>query len=327
MSRVVWILLFFAALQVGRAAVSQNVNYIDLQQYSEFKSDPPFCNRILMATVLRHLGNNHVVVRVYKLMFRKTVSDPLNLVVEGVDCACLLLLLPVTVGLRREFGPREDSSWLAPLVMVLVVTVTFVVRYEQNFTMPYDFLSILFFNLGMFAVLKRQGWLLLLILAVAVPNRETAVFLVPVWFWMEWSENRKLSAVGYSVAGMAVYLLWRSWIARMLHSPAQPYVFPFGTNLMSALLPIHWPQLMSTLGFLAIPIWMMRDLVTDLKLKAVWVSLVVFVAAALTVGIWRETRIFGELSVMVGITFAMQLEAITRREATVGSQPLSKERH
>ena len=59
---------------------------------------------------------------------------------------------------------------------------------------------------------------------------------------------------------------------------------------------------------------MMRDFATDLKLKAVWVSLVVFVAAALTVGIWRETWIFGELSVVVGITFAMQLEAITRCE-------------
>jgi hypothetical protein len=154
--------------------------------------------------------------------------------------------------------------------------------------------------------------LLLLILVIAVPNRETAVFLIPSWFYLEWREQRRISAVVYSAAGIAIVELWRIWIGRMLHAGHLRYDFPWRNNLMSIAVPTHWPQLLSVFGFLAIPMWLLRGYVRDVRLRALWISSIPFLAAALVVGIWRETRIFGELTALAAVTFAIQLEQFTK---------------
>jgi hypothetical protein len=162
---------------------------------------------------------------------------------------------------------------------------------------------------------------------VAIPNRETAIFLVPIWFVLQWRENRRASAVGVTLAAALIYIFWRRFIAHLLHSPGWVYELPWRTNLMSVLLPVHWPQLMSVFGFLAVPMWAMRSSVTDARLRAIWVSIAPFLLAALVVGIWRETRIFGELSAMVGVTFGLQIEsAVSSRDwRATGNQVAAEE--
>ena len=309
---VIWVVLLFAALLIGRAAVSQNVNYIDPHQFAHLAAKPPFQNRILMVYVLAAAEHSKGFQALHRLAFAKTVDDPLDLASMLVNCACLLLLLPVTVALRRSVTPAPASSWLAPALMLMVVAFTFVVRYEQRFTFPYDFPSLLLFNLGLLAILAGRGWLLLLVLAIAVPNRESAVFLVPVWFWLEWRAERRTSAIVYSLLGAAIFVAWRLEIKSILHTPDIPYEFPWFKNLNALLLPIHWPQLVSVFGFLAAPMWLLRGYVTDARLKATWLVLTPFALAALIVGVWYETRIFGELSPLVAATCALQLERAVR---------------
>ena len=323
----IWLILVLAALQIGRAEVSQNANYIDPHQFAHLAAKPPFQNRILMAPVLLAAEHSQWFAAFHHLLFRKTVDDPLDLVTMLVNSACLVLLLPITVALRRRVSPQPTSSWLAPVLMLVVVAFTYVVRYEQRYTYPYDFLSMLFFNLGLLAILARRGWLLLVLLAIAIPNRETALFLVPIWFWQEWRERRYVAAIVYSVVGVAISIAWFIAIKRILHTPDIPYEFPWYKNLNALMGPMHWPQLMSVFGFLAVPMWFLRGYVTDTRLKAIWLSLVPFVLAALVVGVWYETRIFGELSVLVGVTFAIQVEAAvshqrpaTRTPATASSR-------
>lgn len=308
LSRVIWVLMILASICIGRAAVSQNVNYIDLQRYAHLEEKQPFQGRILMVPVIRAAGENRHFLRLYSVLFRKTVDTPEDLAVMLVDCLCLLLMLPLTVALRRALRPRERTSWLAPAMMLLIVAFTYVVRYEQRFTMPYDFPAVLFYSLGLLAILRRNGWLLLVILAVAIPNRETAIFLIPSWFWLGWKERNRVSAIAYGAAGVAIVELWRYWIDHLFHLTHQHYEFPFRNNLMSVVLPTHWAQLLSVFGFLAIPMWMLRSYITDSRLRALWFSTIPFLLAALIVGVWRETRIFGELSALAGVTFALQLE-------------------
>jgi hypothetical protein len=310
LSRVIWVLLALMALSIGRAAVVQNKNYIDLKQYAQLQEKPPFQNRILMAYVLRAATHNGPFLHLYDALFHKTVDTPEDFTVMVSDCICILLMLPLTAALRRTIQPAPRTSWLAPLMMLLIVAFTYVVRYEQSFTMPYDFLSLLFYTLGVLAILRRSGWLLLLILVIAAPNRETAVFLVPMWFWMEWRAGRRISAAAYSLAGLLICFAWQREIAHILHASHQPYVFPWANNLVSIFVPVHWPQLLSVFAFLAIPMWMLRRTITDPRLKNLWLSTLPFIAAALIVGVWRETRIFGELSAIAAVTFAMQLEQV-----------------
>ncbi|GGG92533.1 hypothetical protein GCM10011586_04060 [Silvibacterium dinghuense] len=305
---MVWLLLVMAALCIGRAAVSQNTNYIDLGDYAHYQAKQPFQSRLLMVPVLRAAEGSHGFAQVYDTLFRKTVDSPADLAVMLTDSLCLLLLLWATAALRRGFTPEARTSWLAPLVMLLVMALTYVVRYEQRFTMPYDFLSVLLYTVGLVAIVRRQGWLLLLVLLAGIPNRETAVFLVPVWMWLEWRDGRKASAAVYGLLGLVIAIGWRLWIAHFLHTGQAQYEWPFRNNLTSMFVPVHWPQLLSVFGYLALPMWMLRREVRDERLRAMWVATVPFLAAALIVGVWRETRIFGELSALVAVTFAIQLE-------------------
>ena len=101
----IWLILLFAALQIGRAAVSQNTYYIDLHQYAHMAVRPPFQNRILMAYVLAAVEHNRWFLALHHRLFSRTVDDPLDLASMLVNCACLVLLLPITVALRRAFVP------------------------------------------------------------------------------------------------------------------------------------------------------------------------------------------------------------------------------
>lgn len=313
----IWLMLILAALQIGRAAVSQNIEYVDPHQYAHLAAQSPYQNRILMAPVLRAAEQSTGFAAFHRTFFGRTVEDPLDLASMLINCVCLVLLLPITLSLRRAFAPPPTNSWVAPALMLLVVAFTFVVRYEQRFTFPYDFPSMLFFNLGLWAILARRGWLLVLLLVIAIPNRETALFLVPVWFWLEWREQRRVSAIVYSLVGAAVYVAWHVEIKQILNSPDIPYEFTWYGNLHAIMLPAHWPQLLSVFGFLAIPMWVLRSYVTDSRLKATWLAMTPFVLAALIVGVWRETRIFGELSPLVALTFAIQLERAIGASARV----------
>ncbi len=317
LSRWIWVLLVAMAVCVGRASTSQNENLLDLKRYARLEEKSPFQERVLMAYPLRAAERSRGFLSLYEAGFRKTVGSPEDLAVSLVNCACLLLLLPVAVALRREIEPAPETTWLAPLVTMLVVALTYVVHFEQRFTMPYDQLSLLFYSVGLLAVTARRGWLLLLVMAAATPNRETALFLLPTWCVLLWREGRRGAAIAYSGAGLAIWAAWRWEIGRLLHEARQQWDLPWRNNLMSVVVPLHWPQLLEVFGFLAIPMWLLRAAVTDRRLRGLWWGTIPFLLAALVVGVWRETRIFGELSALVGVTFAVELEEVLRRRGSV----------
>jgi hypothetical protein len=311
--RWIWVLLVAMAVCVGRAATSQNENLLDLKRYAQLGEKSPFQERVLMAYPIRAAGESRAFHWIYESLFQKTVASPEDLAVSLINCMCLLGLLPVVEAMRRSLGPPPETTWLAPVMTMMIVALTYVVHFEQRYTMPYDQPSLLLYSVGLLAVVRRQGWLLLLVLAVATPNRETVVFLLPAWMYLLWREGRRLAAVGYSVAGAAIWLGWRMGIAHLLHEGRQAWDLPWKNNLMSLAVPLHWPQLLEVFGFLAIPMWLLRPYVTDRRLRALWVGTIPFLAAALVVGVWRETRIFGELSALAGVTFAVEIEAAVRR--------------
>ena len=310
LGRWVWVLLVALTLCVGRATTSQNENLLDLKRYAQMAEKSPFQERVLMAYPLRMAGRSGGFLRMYAAGFQKTVASPEDLAVSLVNCGCLLLLLPVVAGLRRSVGPAPETSWLAPVITMLVVALTYVVHYEQRYTMPYDQPSLLLYSVGLLAVARGWGWLLLAVMAVATPNRETAVFLLPTWFLLAWRDGRKVAAIAYGTAGLAIWAAWRVEIGRLLHEGRQQWHLPWKNNLISVVVPLHWPQLLEVFGFLAIPMWLLRGYVTDRRLRGLWLGTIPFLLAALVVGVWRETRIFGELSALAGVTFAVQVEAI-----------------
>jgi hypothetical protein len=118
---------------------------------------------------------------------------------------------------------------------------------------------------------------------------------------------------------LGIAVAWKYEIARILNRLSPRYDWPWSTNLVSVIFPVHWPQLFSVFGFLAIPMWLLRDQVTDPRLRQIWFATIPFITGVLLLGVWRETRIFGELSVLAAITFSIQLERILQARPSVAA--------
>jgi hypothetical protein len=304
------ILYIAAAILIGRASVEQNDPPFPLEAYSAGHAGMPYQARYLMVPVLRWASQSPLMARASETL-NKSSRGPQQLLLQAVNSICLILAGWVAVKLRRRFVPPPVFLWLAPLLLLWVVAITFAVRYDQRVVLPYDFVALLLFNIGLLACLDSRIWLFLLILLVGTYNRETTVALIPIWLACNWTVS---AAKKYGVAVAAVVV----WTAVKLHLKALVEGAPAGLqfnwnwNLAAVLLPHHWAQLLSVGGFLVLPMWLRRDLIADPRLRLVWLGCVPFLLADLVFGVWNETRIFGELSLLIACTAALQFEQLIR---------------
>ncbi len=296
-----------AAILIGRAAVTQNDTLFPLGDFANGHAPMPFQARYAMAPLLRWAGHSGGMARLAHVL-RNSCRGPEELTVQLVDALCLLLCGPVVVGLRRRFGPPVLLPWLAPALLLWVVAITFVVRYEQRLYMPYDFVSIVLFSVALLACVDGRWWLFLPVMIGATYNRETTLFLVPVWLACTWTRRRRAVPAATAVAAVVGWVLVRYQIHGWLGETSSGLMVDLRRNL-TLLLPHHLAQVFSAGGYLAIPMLLRRDLIGDVRLRLVWLGLALFVVSDLAFGLWNETRIFAELSLVIAVTAAIQFES------------------
>ena len=304
------ILYTLAAILIGRAIITQNYPDPPLKLFSQGLSAMPFRARYLMTPVLRWAATSPLLIRAAHAL-RESTLCPQDLMMQITQALCLLSLGPLVVRLRNSFSPARIFPWLAPWIFLWVIACTFVLRYESRFYLPYDLISILFFTIGVIACVKFRSLLLLLVIAAGTYNRETTVFLLPIWLACNFTRNRtKL----FSTAALAliVFALVKLQILRWLGHPASGLFLVMSVNARLMLFPHHWPQLTSVGGFLLLPLWLGRRLLRDPLLKRVWLGYLPWVIVALAFGWWNETRIFGELTALIAVTAAIEFETYLR---------------
>ena len=125
-----------------------------------------------------------------------------------------------------------------------------------------------------------------------------------------WADSRQARTLSLGVAALSVaaWLLVRHQIARWLGFPPSGWMIDVWRNV-TLLLPHHLSQDLSAGGFLAIPVFLCRRLITDRRLRLVWWSLLPLLLSDLLFGLWNETRIFGEFSLIFAVTAAIEFEA------------------
>jgi hypothetical protein len=299
-------LYILAAVLIGRAVVTQNYAGPPLKVYSHGLTAMPFRARYMMTPVLRWAETSPLLIRAAGT-FRESSSGPQDLLMQFIEAICVLALGPIVVRLRNDFSPTRIFPWLSPWILLWVIACTYVVRYESRFYLPYDLISVVFFSIGLIACVEFRPFLLLFVLIAGTYNRETTIFLLPIWFACNFNRSRpKL----FSAAGLALvaYILVKLQIRHWTGSTSSGLGLTLSVNARLMLFPHHWPQLASVAGYLALPLWFGRRLIHNTLLKRAWLGLIPLILVALLFGWWNETRIFGELTCLIAVTAAIEFE-------------------
>jgi hypothetical protein len=300
------VIFICAAIFIGRAVISQNRPWHPISEYEHIQWQRPFQGRILLVPVLRWAASSPIMTKAARLLAQSS-RGPEDLALQMIDCFCLIAMGFCTVRFRNRLSPATLYPWLALWLLLWVVVCTYVIRDEQNYYMPYDLVAALFFSIGLLACLEYRPISLVLILFIGAYNRETIIFLVPIWLACNYDKSRVKTAAAV-VAGSLLYAVARMQVGRWTASdPGYPFVWTWRVNL-SMLLPHHLPQVFSAAGFMWLVMWLRRDLIRDRMLIRIWIGSVPLLLAILAAGWWNETRIFGEFSVLVAVTAASQFE-------------------
>jgi hypothetical protein len=301
----IYLLLVLASAHCARAIFFVNTNAIIMQMtaYEQGQDQLPFQGRVLMEPAMRWAHQNHAMQRVSdRLNENKLVAEPYTPEkVLSILIGCVAVCLLANLAGRQVAGPL----WWLPWTTVLAILYTsYAARAEQAYWYPYDLPEFLLFGVGTVFAMRRQFVALLLLMPLVALNRETAILLVPLWIaaaWPEGDETRRRAVLLFQTAALvAAWAVIRVLIARHFAHNSSMTGSRIPRNLGDLLSPRHWPQMASALGFL-LPVvtvnWRRLSLRSRRMLWATWVCMPVL----LYFGIWTESRIFDEFTLLVAV--------------------------
>ncbi|HEY4380578.1 MAG TPA: hypothetical protein VGN01_09555 [Acidobacteriaceae bacterium] len=284
--------------------------YVNTVRYELGHERMPFQGRMLMVLPLRWAHESRLLTwfaegfRGHSTYWFPKPVTPEVLVQAAVDVSCLLLAGWLTTKLYRLSSSRQLLTPVIYPLFLAACAATYVMHTAQNFRYVYDFPSLAFFAAAMVLLYLRKHWAWFVALfCVATVNRETSLLLLPLYMIdgamgkdrLEWRRllSPKTLAVVLPLAGL--WAVWEGMIHRLFALHRSEFYLRFDWNLKSLALPLAWPQLLSTGGYLLLFVMVMRRRVSDRRLRA-WLWLVpVWIGFMFVYGILIETRIFGEL--------------------------------
>ncbi|TCK71715.1 hypothetical protein [Acidipila rosea] len=308
---LIFLLLTIASLHCGSSIFYSNVGFINMQAYEGGQERMPFQSRALMMPVMRWARQNALLKRrathtndidvAGAARERQTPERLLSSLIARI-CVLGLGILATLEGKRLGIKPW----WLPWAVVLEILFVCYVARSAgQDYWYPYDFPQFLLFGVGSVLVLRRKWVPLLLMMPVMAANRETSIFLALLWFAAEWGEANRWRVITQSVALGTAWLLVQIYIYHLFKHNMSVIGNRFPANLMRLTVPTTWPQILSAFGFLWPFLWLYRKLLSPRHLRILY-AMVPRCAVVLWFGIWTETRIFGEFTLLSAI-FAAEM--------------------
>ncbi len=215
------VLFLFAAILIGRSIPQQSDWQWWFANYENWRGYMPFQGRCLMVPILHWAALSPMMIHL-AVIFKQSCLGPDNLMLEFVDVLSILGTGAITIRLRKQFAPVSLFPWLAPFLVLWGVACTYAIRYESRFYMPYDLPALFFFSVGLLACVERRVLLFLAVLLVGTYNRETTIFLVPIWLCCNWREAKqdKLKLWAAPLLGALIWLLVKLHIRHLTHGAA-----------------------------------------------------------------------------------------------------------
>lgn len=326
------ILLFFASLHCGRSAFMFNVSVINLRAYAAGLERTPYQSRVGMIPVLRWAGANSTTVRIahYLEMMRLKGSFGLSvepLSPEKLTCivlGCIAVLSMVFSTVRYCNSHFPELWWLGGVFVLVILYVTYAARSEANFWYPYDLPHFALVGLACIALLE-DAWLpFAIIFCCDLALRETSLFILTLGLIVAVQDGRWRMATACSLLGLMVWLPFNLWAAqRFQHNPTELGVH-WRQDLHTITNPLHWPQFVSALAFLTIPLWLGRRRLSSRERMMLYAASAC-TSITLVYGVWYESRIFDEWTVLVSILLVSQVSSVLKGQnaAAVDTQEVA----
>jgi Gpi18-like mannosyltransferase len=327
---IVFCVLGLASVHFARCYVMLTGSWINLDKYAAGTERMPFQGRMLMMWPLRWAEHNASVVR-FSSHHEGAMKDPNRLVICIVALVCLIATGYIVTRLYEQASSLRLFPWLPYVLLLAISYVQYILHCEQNFLYPYDLLSLLFFTSGIWLIYNRRFWWLLLMFPVAVLNRETMIFLVPMLLLdaccndkrIEWKNLAQPALLAKTAALSAIWAAIVLYVHhRYLHNESD-LGSHVSVNIRYITHPQFWPQLFSVGAFLPVFLWYFNREIEDFRLRVYCLIFPLWCAVMFFYGMLNETRIFGELGGLMALVTALIVERVVW--STVASRLKSSE--
>jgi len=295
--------------------------FLDLKQYFGYEANMPFQGRVLAALVFNGINAWHVLPTLHG-SFGKTLPPEYFLYFFTITLLSVVLVLVLfrDILIRGEkFKPVTAD--MAGFALLGCLYFNYVVGYEFKYFLPYDMPSVAMWAAVLWLSYRRHILILLLVFVLATMNRETVIILVPcvmaIFYW-----RHKMAMAPAVLLGVVMILIWvLAKLALYKVFQSNPHdgnglaVMTFWKNAHLISNPAHWPQILSSWAFLTIPFAVQWHHIADPCQRVFKWVVVCMLGILLVTGIFIETRIFGELSLLVVLCLGAVLDKWVRHTA------------
>ncbi len=318
-SVLTWVLYAFATLQFIRYYVVSTKFYLSMPRYMSGHERLPFQERVLPILLMWPI--THFSPLMNALRTHQGPSTPglaafyivslLGFSLAGVFCVRLYRVLTVTGTLDVLVYP----------IFLIIAMWTYVVHLDADFSYPYDMLSLAFFTAGLFFIYTRRFPALLATMLVGTLNRETTLFLIPIYMLdaattcaenpaAPLAQRFDLRRIPWLRVGL-LFVLWLTIKLTLTHlfadNDASENYVRIRENL-GRLKPRLLPALLNICGYLLPVVILMRRRLRPIRFGNYLYVLPLWFAIMFYTGVILETRIYGELSAYTAIAVVLLLE-------------------
>ncbi len=281
----------------------------------------PFQGRLLLAAPLRWAHGSGLLLMGSARLSRLPAwfprgAGPDGLFQAAMDCAAVGASCAAATALYKRCSQTMLLPWLVSPLLLVLCGVTYVGLAHHSLRFAYDLPAMAFFSAGLWLIhLDRwRPWQTALFVAVFVAgtiNRETTLLLLVFLALAE--QGRVGLRTRVVILGLALALVWlglHAWT--VVHFRANPHVASqhLFANLGSLLVPLSWPQLAATLGYMWFPLVVFRNRIPDALLRGWLPGLGVWLVFMSFYGLLVEPRLWGELLPYAACTVTLIAEEI-----------------
>ena len=314
-----WVLYVFATLQFIRYYVVSTRFYLSMPRYMSGGERLPFQERVLPIALMWPI--THFSPLMNALASHQGPSTP------GLAAFYLVSLLGFSLAgffCVRLYHAVTATGTLHALVYPLFLVIamwTYVVHIDADFSYPYDMLSLAFFTAGLYFIYTRQFAALLLTMFLGTLNRETTLFLIPIYLLdaaslpihdprASFRDRFTLRRVPWTRVALLL-LLWIAIKLTLTHifagNDASENYVRIRENLGRLKLRLL-PALLNICGYLLPVVVLLRRNLRPIRFANYLYVLPLWIAIMFYTGVILETRIYGELSAFTAIAVVLLLE-------------------
>jgi hypothetical protein len=316
-------LIAFSAYFFNRTHQLMTQQYLDLPKFVAGTERLPFQRRVLSMWLLRKLLSIPLPASITK-GHGGLFANPYQIWIFAIDMVAFGALYFFCDRLYRAVSPRARYRFLWYPILLFTLVWSYTLHTEANMYYPYDMLSLAFFTAGLYFIYTRKFLPLLLVILVGTLNRETTMFLIPIFVLDALAPIESLKTIQWNrlpwLKFAILSLAWASVKITLGHfyinNDASEDFIRLAYNKPYFLHPNNWPQMISGCGFLLPIIWILRRHIPNPRIAAYTLVFPIWFLVMCVYGVITETRIYGELCPLVAIASVLLIEAYGRETTT-----------